>query len=205
MYETPRSWPLQWPSGYPRTSSLQRRSAPFRSHGKPLTIASAMARLQTEIDRLGGRLAVLSTNVETRLDGLPRSDGRMASDDPGVALYFQLKGKPTAMPCDAFSSVADNIAAIAGHIEAVRRIARYGVGTVEQMFQGFQAIRGPGPKPWREVLGIPERAAVNPAFVKERVRDLAKAHHPDINGGSTERMAEINDAADRALAELEMN
>jgi hypothetical protein len=35
-----------------------------------------------------------------------------------------------------------------------------------------------------------------------RVSELAKMHHPDRQGGSHDRMAEINAAADRAMAEL---
>jgi hypothetical protein len=38
------------------------------------TIAEAIARLQGELDRLGAADVVLSTNVELRLDGLPRAD-----------------------------------------------------------------------------------------------------------------------------------
>ena len=123
MYETPRAWPLQWPAGYPRTPVNQRRIGKFTNHRKPLTIAASIARLQHQVDLLGGCRTVLSSNVETRLDGLPRSDARMP-EDPGVCVYFHLKGRPTAMPCDAYRAVADNIAAIAAHIDAVRSIGR---------------------------------------------------------------------------------
>jgi hypothetical protein len=154
------------------------------------------------VERLGGKLPVLSTNVEPRLDGPPRSDRRPLGDDPGICLYFHLQGHPTAMPCDAFTSVEDNIAAIAGHIEAVRKIARYRVGSVEQMFTGFQAIRGPGVRPWREILGIRPEASVDRQSIRARVAELAKRHHPDVAGGSHARMAEINAAADRATADV---
>ena len=109
------------------------------------------------------------------------------------------------MPCDRFSVLADNIAAIAAHIDAVRRIERYGVGTTEQMFAGFQAIRGPGPKPWRETLGFKVDEPVTADGVRQRHRDAAKRLHPDLNGsvpGAESAMAEVNAARDAALAEL---
>jgi hypothetical protein len=180
----------------------QRRNGLFKSGRKPISIRAATLRLQKEIELLGGRSPVLSTNVEPRLDGLPRSDRRPLGDDPGVCVYFQLKGRPTAMPCDAFTSVEDNIAALAGHIEAVRKIDRYRVGTVEQMFMGFQAIRGPGERPWKETLGFPPGAPADREAIRRRVTELAKRHHPDVAGDSHDRMAEINAAADRALEEV---
>jgi hypothetical protein len=202
MYDAPRVYPLQWPTGYQRTPAAQRRSGLFKSGRKPITIRAATERLQIEIERLGGKLAVLSTNIEPRLDGLPRSDRRPLGDDPGVCVYFHLQGRPTAMPSDGFDTVEDNIAALAGHIEAVRKIERYRVGTVEQMFAGFQAIRGPGEKPWREVMGIRPDAVVTREDVRARRDELAKRHHPDVGGGSHDRMAEINTAVERAMAEF---
>lgn len=105
------------------------------------------------------------------------------------------------LTCDRYRTVAGNIAAIAAHIAATRAIERYGVATIEQMFTGFQAIRGPGPKPWREVLGAKDGAAITREWILMRRRELAVRNHPDA-GGSDERMAEINSAADAALAEI---
>lgn len=206
----PQAYPLQWPPGWPRTPSHQRTRATFtttRLNATPddrrpreLTVAVAIERLQRQIDMLGARYAVVSSNIELRLDGLPRSG--IEPSDPGVCLYFQLKGQATAMPCDRFHRAADNMAAIAAHIDAVRRIERYGVATTAQMFTGFQAIRGPGPKPWREVLGIREPERVDRDIIEKRRRALAAQHHPDVPGGNPELMSEINAAADRALQEL---
>ena len=206
----PTQYPLAWPPGWPRTPRHQRQRASFGTTSRndrngpkkaqPLTVAEALDRLQRQVDYLGARYAVISTNVEIKLSGLPRS-GQPEPGDVGVAVYFQLKGRATAMPCDRWDRVADNIAAVAAHIDAVRRIDRYGVGTVEQMFTGFQAIRGPGPKPWREVLGIPPQTACTVAYVMDQYRDLARKHHPDA-GGSEAMMAEINAARDAARKEL---
>ena len=197
-------YPLQWPAGYPRTPAHKRRRSPFTSHGRPLTVADGLARLQSQLDLLRAKSPVLSSNLELRLDGLPRS-AQANPSDPGVAVYFQLRGKATCMPCDAFATVADNIAAIAHHIDAVRRIERYGVASVEQMFTGFQAIRTSSSKPWRETFGFKLEEAVTAERIRVKHRELAMRLHPDVNGsipGADSAMAELNAARDAALEEL---
>lgn len=192
-------FPLQWPDGYPRSKTRMKSS--FTSHGERLTIAAAIGRLRQQMDLLRATGAVLSTNLELRLDGLPRSN-QTEPVDPGVAVYFRLRGKATCMPCDRFNRVADNIAAIAHHIDAVRRIERYGVASVEQMFTGFQAIRSSSSKPWRETLGFKPEQTITLDMIKRRHRELAQQIHPDVNGGipgADAAMAELNAARDMAL------
>lgn len=136
-----------------------------------------MRRLQGEIDRLGARLPVVSTNLETRLDGLPRS-GQRKPDDPGAALYFQLRGKPIVLACDHYDTVEANLAAIAAHIDAMRAMERHGVGSLEQMFAGFTALPpAVSPDDWREPLGNPRTLQEAEANYRERM----KYAHPDVN------------------------
>jgi len=90
---------------------------------RSLTVADARNRLDLELQRLGARDVLLSTNVQVRLDGLPRS-GQNEPADPGAAVYFTLKGKPRCLACDRWSRVADNIAAIAAHVYAIRAVDR---------------------------------------------------------------------------------
>lgn len=193
---TEQAYPLSWPRGRPRTSGSERRRAAFnvkRWNGRyeqtqSVSIADARERLQRELELLGAAAVILSTNVELRLDGQPRSD-RRAPDDPGVALYFRLDGRDTVLACDRWDRVADNIAAIAKHIEALRGQDRWGVGTLEQAFAGYQAL--PAPEQWWQVLGCAEDT---PQETVERVfRELAKKFHPD-RGGSESEMARINAA-----------
>jgi hypothetical protein len=84
-----QAYPLQWPQGRPRTASPRtgRFSKTTRTRQGwdqkvELTVADAVGRLQDEIDRLGARQYVLSTNLELRLDGLPRSS-QAEPRDPG--------------------------------------------------------------------------------------------------------------------------
>jgi len=139
-------FPLQWPVGWKRTPAGDRKPARFGVRRR-----DALARLQSELRMLGAAAEVLSTNVVLRLDGLPRS-GQAAPSDPGAAVYFTLKGKPRCLACDRWTRVADNIAAIAAHVEAIRAVDRYGVGTMDQAFAGYAQLQA-GPDDWRSVLG----------------------------------------------------
>src|ERR1700722_12486783 len=145
-----KRYPLEWPMGWARAKS--RVDAPFRRYGKRLGMLDSTARLEAELDRLGAKQATLSTNISLRLDGRPRSDE--APRDPGVAVYFSFRGKATVLAADRYLTVADNIAAIAGHIEALRRIERYGVGTIEQALAGYRALPADTAANWRAVFGF---------------------------------------------------
>jgi len=195
------AFPLAWPAGWPRATS--RAFAKFNqkkdtgrgySETSKVTVAIARNRLQRELDLLGAGYITLSTNLELRLDGQPRSD-RANPADPGAAVYFRLKGKDTVLACDRWMSVADNIAAIAKHIEALRGMDRWGVGTAAQAFAGYQAL--PAPEQWWQVLGLrPDDSA---AEIEAAYRDLARVAHPDT-GGSDAAMARLNAARDAGKA-----
>ena len=135
---------------------------------------------------------------------LARSDQR-EPDDPGAAVYWQEPTGPRkVMAIDLYNRVADNLAAIAATLEAMRAIERHGGAAIlERAFTGFTALPPPivaGMKrPWREVLGAHmARSSVEAAY-----RGLASKYHPDREGGDAEKMAELNQARDEALKELE--
>jgi len=204
-----QSFPLHWPAGRPRKPAGLRKNGKFSTAGRSgyqqaLTVAEALRRLQDELDRIGARQPTISSNIETRLDGLPRS-GQPDPRDPGVALYFHLQGKPHCMPCDTYTQVAQNIAAIAAHIEATRAIERHGVSSVAEMFTGFAALPPPGAKrPWREVMDfLPnDDPQITRDVIESRYRRLAAQRHPDRPGGSHDAMAELNQAKQQALKEI---
>jgi hypothetical protein len=185
---TPQRYPLAWPAGWPRAPIGGRRSAAFK-----VDFDKAVRELGYEIERMGGRYPVLSTNLELTIDGRPRRD-RGEPRDRGVAVYFELKGKQKVFACDTFFSVKDNLRAIGLTIAALRAIERFGASDMlERALSAFEAL--PAPKCW-DILGVPAGApaeAVNAAY-----RRLAATHHPD-RGGSNDRMAELNVARDQAL------
>jgi hypothetical protein len=198
-------YPLSWPPGWKRTKDGARMHAKFSrkrpgEYRRELSVWDATQRLTEELRRLGADpgTEVLSTNLLLRLDGAPRSDQREPSD-PGAAVYFRLTGKPTVLACDKWTRVADNIAAIAAHIEAIRAIDRYGVGTLAQAFAGYQALPAQA-SPWWTVLEFKDRPT-NWDTVLMRFQKLAHIHHPD-RGGNSETMAKINAARDAAKLDL---
>lgn len=199
---TPQHYPLTWPAFRPRTPHYRRKPGAFKASGKAITLSTAAERLQTEVERLGGKNLVLSTNVEPTLSGRPRS-GQAKPRDPGVAVYFQLSGESIVLACDTFADVAQNIAGLAAHIDAIRKVERYGVQKAAEALRAFQALPPPAAsaRPWREVMEFSEFRNPDAAEIRTRYRILAPTRHPDT-GGSAEAMAELNAARDQALREL---
>jgi hypothetical protein len=192
------AYPTNWPVGRPRTA--QRKSALFRHEGRAILFDQAVRRLGeqvalvTPIGKPHRMLELtLSTNHELRADGRPRRDRGIPSD-PGVAFFFELDGKPHLLACDRWDTVADNIAAIAAHIEALRGQERWGVATLHEAFAGHVAL--PSPEQWWQVLGLTAAAPVD--LIQRRYRELARRDHPDT-GGSEAAMARLNAARDAGM------
>lgn len=205
MSGAPNRFPLAWPAHRPRRDAKNRIRGTFTEANSPkkngaITMATAAERLEDQIERLGGRYPVLSTNVELRMDGRPRAD-RAPPSDPGVCVYFDLKGKPYALACDTYTDVAQNIAALANHIDALRRQERYGVASAAESLQAFQALPAPESpvvpvQKWWEVFGV-MREQATAETVQTLYRVLAKRRAYDEN-----LMRELNVARDEALKEL---
>jgi hypothetical protein len=199
--------PLQWPVGWKRTDAARRKSGRFRSegYGRParnLSISESVGRVLAELDRMGFKRddIVISTNVELRLDGLPRSD-RGEPADPGAATYWSTgAGESRVMAIDLYDRVADNLAAVAATLEAMRAIERHGGAVVlERAFTGFAALPAPGAvRAWWEVLGFPSptvsRDAITAAY-----RRLRSERHPD-RGGTEASFDEVEQAYRKAIA-----
>lgn len=204
-------YPLAWPAGWMRTPARKRTRADFKQTKTDLTeqgqvkrsiavsVFVATQRLERQLEMLGGQDPVLSTNVQLRLDGRPRSEGEPA--DTGVACYFRFKGRATVLACDRYLRVADNIAAIAAHIDALRRIERYGVGTIEQALAGYKALPADSAADWRQVFGFAANEVVSAETVNRVFKQRASGAHPD-KGGTDEGMAHLNRARDFALQEI---
>jgi DnaJ domain len=203
-------YPLAWPIGWKRTEPGRRVRAPFSTkrrsqtdswpRSEALSMSDGIDRLTSELRRLSAGAVVISTNVPIRNDGLPYATARMP-DDPGVAVYFKLQGKDRCLACDRYTRLPDNMAAIAGHIESLRTIERYGVGTLDQAFAGYTALPSPVAHAidWRDVLRLKPDATL--ADVDDAYRALARQYHPDM-GGSTELMQKITAARDAARSAL---
>lgn len=211
------AYPLSWPAGWPRTPSHERGRAKFgvsrtTENGwrqkTEMTVSQAVTRLVVELGRAGVGIdvTVISTNVRTTIAGIPMSKQRVP-DDPGVAVYFTMRNEPYCLPCDRWDRVADNLAAVAAHVEAMRGMERWGVGSAAQHFAGFKALPavggttvGAAGAAWFNVLGVQPTASAD--VVKAAYRALAAQNHPD-RGGDAGAMAAINRAWEQAQASLD--
>lgn len=207
------SYPLAWPAGWKRTRVRTRarfvgkagRHVPGENGSmghyaskRDLTIGQATQRVMDELRRFGVDAAriIISTNLQLRLDGLPRS-GQANPLDPGVAVYWT-KGKEgqRCMAIDRYDRVADNLAAIAATLDAMRAIERHGGASIlDRAFAGFKALPAPE-QPW-QVLGLSSHASRSD--IESAYKRLASENHPD-RGGDEQRMMRINAARDALLA-----
>jgi len=207
------SFPLAWPTGWKRTAAHQRMRAKFskgvqqyNSEGQAtwtrktdLSIAQALERVMGELRTMGVELSkvIISTNLELRNDGLPRS-GQRAPSDPGVSVYWNARGQKNqrCMAIDRYDRVQDNLAAIAATLNAMRAIERHGGAEIlDRAFTGFAALPAPE-QPW-QVLGVSSHAT--PDEVRTAYRRLASDFHPD-RGGDEQQMMRINAARDALLS-----
>lgn len=196
--------PLQWPEGWKRTQSYSRKNAQFKDHGRRLTVYDGVQRVLDEMEKLGVHQddVIVSSNVRLRLDNLPRS-GEPKPTDPGVCVYWQKSSKEPmrCMAVDRYTEVADNLAAIAATLDAMRAIERHGGAAIlDRAFTGFAALPAPaaGRRDWWTVLGLQPSATADQ--IRDAHRKLRSLHHPDRPGtGDEDRMAEINLARDQGL------
>lgn len=211
-----KSYPLQWPSGWKREP--RRKGGMFSSksqvaqpggwrQSRAISIATATQRVLAQLSRFGVAEgdAIISTNLKLRLDGLPKGD-QSEPLDPGVAVYWQ-RAKDTqhkVMAIDRYNRVADNLAAIAATLEAMRAIERHGGAVIlERAFTGFLAL--PAPNTWRAVLGYEESDMPPLKDVKVSYLDLCNTRHPDRNSSPKAHswMVELNWAWAEAQKELQ--
>lgn len=187
------AYPLTWPDNVPRTRS--REGSRFKT-----TLPAALANVRKSLEAFGrdsGKPVsgiILSSNV---------SLGQERPHDPGIAVWFAWEGMQICIPVDRYNTAEANLQAIHHVIEARRTELRHGtLHLVKATFRGFQALAPPADrKPWREVLGLQPATSQTRADIEAAHRKLAMDHHPD-RGGDSSRMAEINDAKARALAEI---
>lgn len=199
------AYPLAWPDGWKRTKGYDRQNARFSKGHEAVTIAEATRRLLAALKLFGVAdfNAIISTNLLRRNNGLPRS-GQPEPSDPGAAVYWVKRsgGQQKVMAIDQYDRVADNIAALAATLNAMRSIERYGGAEIlDRSFMGFAALPAPVPRSWRAVLGFDAFEALDICRVESRFRELAKIHHPDA-GGDADRFHEIVAARDAATKEL---
>lgn len=173
------AYPLQWPVGYPRTKYPERND---RFDG---TFAKSRDEIVYQLNKMGAKDVVISTNVPLRRDGLPyASFGVKDFGDNGVAVYFSIDKEPSVLCCDKWQRIEWNMRAIVKTIDAMRGLDRWGVSEIlKRVFTGFKAIpENTNSQAWYNILGVKEDASQNE--IKSAYRNLSKVLHPDVGGNS---------------------
>jgi hypothetical protein len=202
------AYPLHWPPHRKRTQ--YRRRAAFHSQKREthqrtdgstysstskqsLSVADSRDRLFHELKLLGASKVVISSNLKLKIDGTPLGN-QSNPVDPGVAVYFHITKLPHCLSCDAWDRAADNLAAIAKYVEAMRGQIRWGVADVASMFAGFKALPGAVITPASMSVddaarfvatwaGVTTGTVLDKSCFSDSYRDAARKLHPDANGG----------------------
>lgn len=188
-----QSFPLQWPEGWSRTPSYQRKAGPNQ-----MPAGRVRQLLMNELKLLGATDVVLSTDISVRRDGLPYA-GQAAPKDPGVVLYFTRKGQDISLPCDRWRTMEANLRAIGLTVEAMRGIERWGTEQmVDRTFTGYAELPATAtaiipPRAWYDVLQVHPDA--DPGIIKAVWRRLIARYHPDNQvTGDAQSFAEVQAA-----------
>lgn len=215
MDKPTEAYPLQWPAGWKREGYRTRARFGKKAfvdrgvnaegqqmgwHQKgALSIGQGTERVLKVLQQMGFNTSVvISSNLMLRNDGLPRS-AQKQPDDPGVAVYWGRGKQARCIAVDRYDRVADNLAAIAATLEAMRAIERHGGAAIlDRAFTGFTALPAPE-QPW-QVLGVGANATREQ--IDDAYRALAMKHHPD-RGGDPQQMARINAARDDLYQRLQ--
>lgn len=205
-----KAYPLQWPVGWPRTE--QRINSRFGNYNNKPSIGKASQYVVDEIRMLCGEKwvddidYVISSNLRTRLDGLPYSN-QAQPDDPGIAVYFMYNGQQMVIACDTFEKIGCNLWAIGKTVEALRGIDRWGCSELmNRAFTGFKALpenstNTGDASPW-EILGVTKD--MNAGEIKKKYRELCKKYHPDVSPSNEEYFLAIKNAYEEINAYEEM-
>lgn len=217
------AYPLCWPQGWKRFAPSDRTFGRFNrketksrqwgdgsvhsyTESKTLSVSDGVSRILEALERMGvdRQDVIVSTNVRTRLDGMPRS-GEREPDDPGAAVYWlesrNANQPPRCIAIDRYTKVADNLAAIAATFEAMRAIERHGGAEIlERAFTGFTGLpASTAGEAWWDVLGVSAHASE--AEINDAYRRLARAAHPDNKEtGSDDAIRRLNVARDQAMS-----
>lgn len=191
------AYPLMWPEGWPRTEDRGYSQLARYTFGK------ARDEVIDELARLGATNLIISSNLQTRLDGLPYA-GQRQPEDTGIAVYFELDGNQQCIPCDKWTTVEQNLRAITKTIEALRGIERWGAKEmVNAAFRGFKALPAQGDttivmnEAWFDVLGVVQHATKDE--IRKAYKQKARLYHPDA-GGDEEEFNRIRKAFETGMA-----
>lgn len=182
-------YPLQWPPQQPKTKAQQ------RSRFGNVSIYRASEELFRELELLGAKNLVISSNLQQRM----RGDGFLSNqrvEYTGIAIYFNLNGDGKVMACDRWDRVEHNLWALKLSIDAIRGLERWGGSEfLDGLFTGFKALPMGGSSVQVDYFA----GITNANELKDKYRELARLYHPDKEGGDVEKFKEMKAQYERLL------
>lgn len=122
---------------WPRAFTKNRKRGSFTQN-----YGSIMRALEKELEHLGAKSSVLLVDLreeDIRIDGRPRANAKPSH--PGIILVVETRNRGTLrFPCDAYDDWTSNLRAISLHLDALRRIDRYGVSVSGEQYAGWKAL-----------------------------------------------------------------
>lgn len=183
----------------------QRRDPTFRAEW-PQTIKE----LERELAMLKAKDVILETahrDEDVRMNGSVNTSANPTH--PGVIVSFESKFGPLRYFTDAYTTWRANVRAVMLGLEALRAVDRYGISGRGEQYSGFARLMAAElamtPERARQVIaegaGLNRQAlfGADDEMIASVFRMAAKRLHPDLNGGSEEKIKELN----KAMALLE--
>lgn len=198
LFRPLRAWP------HARTPFGQTVSWP---NARKLTLGRSLELLANELRRMGCQFpAYIEADVaerDVRLDGQLRADARPYSAAVLVYATHRKLGE-LRWACDGYTTLAQNVRAIAGTIEALRAVDRYRCVRDHEQFRGFKALPASTAPTLTTVRaaeliaqysGVPLRNLTDATELRAAVRVARSYHHPDRTGGDRTAWDLIEQAA----------
>lgn len=203
IYQNPLDWPIDWPRSK-RVISGNDRYRKKNSQGKmrPWSVSAASELLLAELNRLGAKSCIISSNLVTRTDG-QISGNQPRLNDTGVSVTFEMEGRPLVMANDRYLEPANNIRQLTIALQNLRHLSENGGAVMkERAFRGFSALPAPitAGEPWYVTLGVKPEDDFE--TVRAAYKRLARQYHSDTEHGDDAKMSAINVAYDDAKKAL---
>jgi hypothetical protein len=192
--ETIDAFPLCWPNHFER--SKVKTYSNFKC-----TLAQARDGILRELDLLGAKSIIISSNIPLKKDGQMYAGQKPIDNDHGVAVYFVWDKEQRVLACDAYFNIWENLRAIERSIDAMRGLGRWKVSNMlKAAFTGFKALDSgtqTAEFSWWEILGVEMQA--DPHEIKRAYRDAVKRYHPDnLVTGDVLKFRAVKQAFDQA-------
>jgi hypothetical protein len=152
---------------------------------------------KNKIIQLLGKLGLTQDDIDVNLEPLA-----MKKVPAAASWYFD--GHHMYYSYSAGRSYVENIAVVHKVIELLVDDLINGVITKEEFAAEFKEDHDieEKRKAARELIGVPHDST-DMALINKKYKDLAKEHHPDREGGNTDKFKEINHAHKLLKRELE--